>query len=286
MPLTIEERLLRTVNGRHGAFTHLITDRPIGHSLDAYGEWAEAEVALFKKLLRRGQTVVEVGANIGTHTVPLAKMLGPEGSVLAFEPFPANYELLCRNLQQNGCFNVTPDQCAISDTGPTVDIPMVPLDSPNNFGAVGIYVENFEKMPCRSTTIDNLNLEALHLLKIDVEGHEREAISGAMETIRRARPILFVESLNQHALTLANDGHTTWLRNTLEPLDYNCWHYITPLYNKQNVNNNAEDYYPGQWSFDLICIPEEKGCIVGLPSAESEMHNADPDQWRDIEIIS
>ena len=75
----------RLVSTRHGQFLILDQDTWVGRALDRYGEWCEHEVQLFRALLRPGDTVVDVGANIGAFSVPLARFVGPTGRVIAFE---------------------------------------------------------------------------------------------------------------------------------------------------------------------------------------------------------
>ncbi len=62
----------RVVRARHGDFAYNHHDIYIGRSLEKYGEFSELEVDLFQQICREGDIVIEVGANIGTHTVPLA----------------------------------------------------------------------------------------------------------------------------------------------------------------------------------------------------------------------
>lgn len=75
----------KRINAKHGTFLIPPKDIYIGRSLEVYGEWCEGEVALFAQLLKPGATVVEVGANIGSHTVPIARAVGPTGMVFAIE---------------------------------------------------------------------------------------------------------------------------------------------------------------------------------------------------------
>ncbi|MEE9200225.1 MAG: FkbM family methyltransferase, partial [Candidatus Brocadiales bacterium] len=70
---------------------------------------------LFKKLIKPGMIVVDVGANIGYYTLIVAKLTGNDGRVYAFEPEPNNYRLLVKNIEMNGYTNITPIQKALSN---------------------------------------------------------------------------------------------------------------------------------------------------------------------------
>src|SRR5690606_28828206 len=91
---------------RHGPMLFNKRDLYVGRSLATYGEFSEAEIGLFRQILRPGGVVVEAGANIGAHTVPLARMVGESGAVVAFEPQRLQFQLLCANLALNGMINV------------------------------------------------------------------------------------------------------------------------------------------------------------------------------------
>lgn len=71
---------------RHGRMAFLRRDQYVGRSLALYGEFSQFETELFAQFIRPGMAVVEVGANIGAHTVSLAQMVGPHGAVFALEP--------------------------------------------------------------------------------------------------------------------------------------------------------------------------------------------------------
>ena len=86
---------------KHGDFAYLRSDTVIGKSLDTYGEYAETELALASQLLRPGGKVIDVGANIGLHSVFYSKMVGEEGEIYAFEPSNLNYYFLVTNLTLN-----------------------------------------------------------------------------------------------------------------------------------------------------------------------------------------
>ena len=73
----------------------------IGKCFDLYGEYSESEIAMMRGFLSDGSTVVDVGANIGDLTVPLAGIVGASGRVYAFESHPENFNVLCGNLALN-----------------------------------------------------------------------------------------------------------------------------------------------------------------------------------------
>jgi hypothetical protein len=82
----------------------------VGGSLQKYGEFSVGEQDLFHAILQRGELVVEVGANIGAHTIELARLVGPEGEVHAFEPQRIVFQTLCANLALNQLTNVNASQ--------------------------------------------------------------------------------------------------------------------------------------------------------------------------------
>jgi len=83
-----------------------------------------AELSLFGKLAKRGDTICDIGAHIGAYTVPLAAAIGAEGTVHAFEPFRLVFQLLMANVAVNGLSNVYGHQMApgLAGAGPVVGV--------------------------------------------------------------------------------------------------------------------------------------------------------------------
>lgn len=81
----------------------------------AYGCHEEEETEIFKKHLRGGMTVLDIGANVGYYTLLASDLAGPRGKVYAFEPEPVNYRILCENLKINGTENVAAFPKALSN---------------------------------------------------------------------------------------------------------------------------------------------------------------------------
>jgi len=186
------------VKGRHGTFVASDNDIYIGRALIHYGEFSEIEWALLERYCRTGDTVVEVGANIGAHTVSLSKAVGPEGRIVAIEPQPLIFQTLCANLALNCLLNVETWNVACGSGAGVLSVPALDYEAENNFGAVSLVAH---KGTPRSITVPVRPLDELlrdharvDLVKIDVEGMERAVLEGAQAVITKFRPILYIEN--------------------------------------------------------------------------------------------
>jgi hypothetical protein len=110
---------------RHGFFFVLKNDAYIGRALIEYGEWTESEIDILLQVLRPGDHVLDIGANIGSHTVPLAKRIGPHGLIHCFEPQPAVFQLLAANALMNGLANVRLYHAAVGRSAGTIRMPEI-----------------------------------------------------------------------------------------------------------------------------------------------------------------
>jgi FkbM family methyltransferase len=130
----------------------------IGACFDRYGEYSESEVAMMRRFLRAGDTVLDVGANIGDLTLPLAEIVGPTGRVYALESNPDAYHVLCANLALNGIRQVRAINAFVATSSQ--------VDTAGPWGKEaytgGVWEPNF-------VALDQLNIPACHLLKIDVD---------------------------------------------------------------------------------------------------------------------
>ncbi len=239
-------------------------DTFIGSSLIAYGEWGEAEVRLFDQLLRPGDAVVEVGANIGSHTVPLSRAVGPSGVVHAFEPQRLVHQILNANLALNDCFNVFTHRKAAGTTAGQVEICSIPPYHPLNYGNIVIGMDyggdsTMESVPL--ITIDSLDLPRLDLLKVDAEGMDLQVLEGAAATIQAHRPAIFTE------VTPAN---ASAMSNFFAAHGYIAYWYGTTLFDSQNYCGNPIDIWskPGLEvlvSADILVLPDEgQWSVTGL----------------------
>lgn len=240
-------------NARHGRFLVNPNDTYVGRSIITYGEWGEAEVRLYEKLLRPGDTVVEAGANIGTHTVPLSRIVGQDGHMMAFEPQRFTFQLLCANLALNDCWNVEACQFAVGAEQDHILVDRIAPTADCNFGAVQLnkgYPNSLGHDRVPLITIDALGLERLDFIKADVEGFEQRVIEGARDTIARCRPAIYLEH---------NDLENWAVPDLLNSLGYDCYWYITRLFEANNHRGQPKDIWsgggPSLCSLDMLALP-------------------------------
>jgi len=188
------------VRAKHGYVLYNRHDRYIGRSIEQYGEYSELEVALLATICRRGD--VDVGANIGTHTLALARLVGLTGRVLAFEPQRVVFQTLCANVALNSLTNVECFQIGLGSAAGRGYIKDVDYSTEGNFGALMVRSDSAgddsgdaEPVAVQIASLDEfLGVPHLRLLKIDVEGMEREVVRGASGTLDQHRPALYVEN--------------------------------------------------------------------------------------------
>ncbi len=252
--MTIPDRLFENSYSvmkkcRYGYMTYNRNDLFIGRSLDTYGEWAQEELDLMGKLIRPGNIVVDVGANIGTHTVFFAQNTAPNGRVYAFEPQNINFAFLCANIALNALYNAFPIKAAAGDQPGKLKVPILDPKVPNNFG--GLNVEGHQSgdtVPVMM--VDELDLPSLILLKVDVEGMEEKVLRGAQKTILKHRPFLFIEN--------NTDEGSPQTVELLLSYGYRCWWFMAPYYNPGNFFGNPENIFPRvRPDASLLCIPKE-----------------------------
>src|SRR5687768_4181202 len=120
---------------RHGQMHYQPNDIYIGRSLELYGEFSEEEVGLFGKVVSSRDVVVDVGANIGTHTVALS---GLAREVWALEPQKVVFDCLCANVAVNGLRNVHCLNVAAGGDARPIAVPQIDPDTIFNFGGLDL----------------------------------------------------------------------------------------------------------------------------------------------------
>jgi len=174
----------------------------------AQGE-PEADLKRCLLEMHEGQTIVDVGANIGTYTVASARKVGMGGHVLSFEPIPETYEYLSHTVARLALTNVYCFRMAIggSDGFRKMTIPEWASGGPNFYEARFSDDGEVETLTMKLSTI----LQGIRpsFIKVDVEGADFEVVSSGLELVSECRPKWMVEVTDERTTKLlASCGYT------------------------------------------------------------------------------
>lgn len=156
----------------------------------------EPEYNILDSFIKKGDWVIDIGANIGHYTKKFSELVGENGRVISFEPVPVTFSLLASNVQFFNHQNVTLINTAISDKTEIVGF-FIPKFST---GLKNYYEAHVENLSTSSLSVLSISIDSLHmdqkisLVKIDTEGHELFVIEGMKNLIKESRPILIIET--------------------------------------------------------------------------------------------
>lgn len=211
-------------------------DLDIGDYIMRNRKYEPHVTAVLKRTLKPGQTFLDIGANIGWHTLTAASILKSNGKVIAIEPNPRNVQLLYHSLTVNGFNNVKVFPYAASDENHLLQLLAgisngVVKDVPED-QAYCEYVPAFK--------IDDLIKDEPHIdvAKIDIDGHEPKALQGMSATIRKHRPIIISEFSPASLIELSAIKPEDYLR-ALKSFNYSLF-VIEDDGNELPVNEDAK----------------------------------------------
>lgn len=168
----------------------------IGSSIQRSQQYEPHVTKVLRSLLKPGDAFVDVGANIGYFTLLAASLVGPSGSVIAFEPNPNNCDLLRRSLAQNNSTNVRLHQNAVAESPQRILLTDGGADSNGR-------ILRADEMAGREgylASVDAVTLDdalqhtpRIDVIKMDIEGAEPRAWLGMQQVLRAHRPVLITE---------------------------------------------------------------------------------------------
>jgi len=165
----------------------------LGDVVDNYVYYGNFEVDLTKRLkeiIEPGMICLDIGANMGYYTLLLAKLIGDKGKVFAFEPMNS-FERLKTNVSLNNFNNIILEKKAVSDVSKSNEN----VNFKSHYRVNSEDIKKKEIVDCVS--IDDYifinNINKIDFIKIDVDGFESKVIYGAKETIKKFKPIIFIE---------------------------------------------------------------------------------------------
>ena len=206
-------------------FTMIVpsNDEIIGRFIQSSGTYDVEERDFLLSLINPGSIVVEVGANVGPYSVYLADRLGSAGKLFCFEPFRLLYQVLTANVALNGLSNVVTINSAVGDWPPRdMEAEGPDFNHADNYGASTLLdpihrtwilshpvKERIHILPLDSYFFGTVKID---MIKIDAEGMERDVLKGARATLKKFRPLLYIE--NSESL------FKEWMKTEFE---YDCY---------------------------------------------------------------
>jgi FkbM family methyltransferase len=265
---------------RYGRMLAFSSDNVIGKSLRLYGEWAEHELSLLRPFVVEGATIIDVGANIGTHTLPFSRWV-QNGRVIAIEAQPVVSCVLRDNCLQNGCLNV---QIVNAICGAERGNCEFQLDYriEQNLGAISFVrrrcnacrslIHWLKKLKGRHGVINVPIImldevcrdEMVALIKIDIEGMELDALRGAGKLLARCHPVIYFEQSDTTRLTDTYDY--------LVDIGYRMFWLETHPFNRNNYRGVTENIW---WRTEtgIIAVPKHIQCPTGLIEGVRDDHS-------------
>ena len=212
----------------------------IGKCFELYGQYSEAEVRVMRSFLRAGDTAIDIGANIGDLTLPMARLVGETGRVYAVESHADHFNVLCANLAMNEIRHAKPINAFIADSDT--------VDTAGPWGKYGYVSKNFQPP---IIPIDSLDLTSCAFLKIDVDGKELEVLKSAAATIEQTRPVIYLENDIQEK--------SAPLLDYLLQRGYALYWHRPPIFEPDNFFGNPVNHWAPQniISLMMLCIPNE-----------------------------
>lgn len=221
-------------------------------SLNNYNDWLlffginnQHKENIYQKI-KNGDVVLDVGSNIGEVLLNMAKV-NPDGRIYGFEPVKSTFDKLQKNVSLNSFSNIYLNQLAVSDTNETVYYQA----KEGHSGGTMMSKESKINSPnfIEAMTLDNfaeLNLiEKIDFIKVDIEGFEMNFIKGALQTLKKHKPSIFIEV--DHDKLIRQNSSPEELLSILKSIGYKVLHVKT---NEEIKPSNQKEKH-----FDVYCKP-------------------------------
>ncbi len=189
-----------------------------------FGDYEPAELRLIRRFLKKDSVVLDIGANIGWYSINLSRDL-PQGRIIAFEPIPRTYDYLGKNIFLNGLSNIKTYNVGLSRQAGFFNF----YYNRNFSGATSLVnitnSRDADLVKCRVEKLDDflkkIKLKHIDFIKCDAEGAEKLVIDGGLETIKKHKPVIFVELLRKWSAKF--NYHPNRVIDTLKEAGYNCY---------------------------------------------------------------
>jgi FkbM family methyltransferase len=188
-----------------------------------FGTYEREVISALQRIVQPDWVVVDIGAHIGYFALLLAKLVGPRGRVIAFEPLPANFRVLSENVRMNGCSNVVLENRAVAATSGSMSLRS---NDSNRLTYTASLVHGQPIVEVEAVSLDDYTSglqERIHLVMMDVEGVEAAVLQGMRSILQRDLPILLVEL---HSFDQTGESHPAL--QELQFMDYSIQYLEAP----------------------------------------------------------
>jgi FkbM family methyltransferase len=217
------------------------------------------EFFFLNAFLRKGMTFIDIGANEGFYSVFASDRVGEDGRVLAFEPSQREADRLLRNLELNEAANVTVEIKGVADIDGEAILKLCEYghEGQNTLGGFAHKVNQDGTQKATLIKLDSYfaahTMDRIDLMKIDVEGAEERVLRGALETLKRFRPVLLME-MNDASLRLQGSSCSD-VAELIASGEY-C------IYNFDSATGKLVVAREGSYSDNVVAVPREKICLI------------------------
>jgi FkbM family methyltransferase len=223
----------------HGFKIYVEAKSFLAQDLITNNSFEEDTTKLFYTILKKGMTILDVGANVGYYSLLASKVTGETGKIFAFEPWKGSFILLQRNIESNAIKNIVPVAKAVSNRCGK-QILFLASDPGSNSLSQKIGSEFVE---VEVTTIDDFVNEkkiSVDLIKMDVEGAEMCVLQGMVETIRKNPDIKIITEFSPHHLESSGFSPKSFLEQLMvygfKLYVLNDAKHIQELITRENMN--------------------------------------------------
>lgn len=245
---------------RFGKVIYNDKDTYIGKAFEKYGEYSQLEVDFLSQLVRPGDIILDVGANIGGLTMPFSQLVGENGRVFAFEPQRWIFYMLCGNIAINNMNNVYCINCAVGETEGSMEVPEIDYSHEGNYGNVTLGEnKNWDdkgilKYVVPLITLDKVPVNKCNLIKIDVEGMELGVLKGGRKFIEKYKPFLYIEN--------DREDNEEKVESLLKEMNYEVFNHSPDMYNPDNFFQEEENIFGTTASKNIFCKHKDSDVTV------------------------
>jgi FkbM family methyltransferase len=237
-----------------------------------YGTNIDLEtVYAYRYLIKPGDTVIDIGANMGWNTMFASFAVTPKGHVFSFEPDADNFQLLTKNIKLNVLPNVTAIKKAVSNFDGTADLYLSKDNFGNHILNPSFYNAEIHNSITQVTSItldsmlDDIQSHNVRLIKIDVEGNEPKVLFGGRQFIQKYRPFIILEF---HPFLIKQCGSSmfdllsfmdtnNYLPHIIKPINQDYPEFVPEPISIFNFLNLGKELYEQFAYKDILLVPAE-----------------------------